>query len=67
MGWVFRDRGVGWLSFTCVFRPPSGSLLRACFQENYKKRENPGQDSPEEEESASSDGVVLYRFAFSIS
>ena len=33
MGWVFRDRGVGWLPFTCVFRPPSGSLLRACFQD----------------------------------
>ena len=31
MGWVFRDRGVGWLPFTCVFRAPRGSLLRACF------------------------------------
>ena len=36
MGWVFRYRGVGWLPFTCVFRPPSGSLLRACFQEHFE-------------------------------
>ena len=36
MGWVFRDRGVGWLPFTCVFRPPSGSLLRACFHRHRK-------------------------------
>ena len=35
MGWVFRDRGVGWLPFTCVFRAPRGSLLRACFQLPY--------------------------------
>ena len=35
MDWVFRDRGVGWLPFTCVFRPPSGSLLRACFHLAY--------------------------------